>query len=56
MLTTLVSLVVLFGFTSAQNSTVSLFIPAADNQGLLGSIVGSVRHPFQSLSFSATRS
>lgn len=38
------SLLSLIALSVAQNHTVSLFLPAADLQSLVGSIVGGVRH------------
>ena len=39
------SLVSLIALSVAQNQTVSLFLPDADPQNLVGSIVGGVRDP-----------
>lgn len=39
------SLLSLVALSVAQNQTVSLFLPDADLQSLVGSIVGGVRHP-----------
>ena len=45
MISLTVFLLSLIALSAAQNQTVSLFLPNADPQSLVGSIVGGVRDP-----------